>query len=49
MEWFSSWFDSKYYHILYQHRDDSEAHFFINNLIKKYKPKAKDTMLDLAC
>jgi cyclopropane fatty-acyl-phospholipid synthase-like methyltransferase len=49
MEWFSSWFDSKYYHILYQHRDDSEAHFFINNLIKKYKPTTENTMLDLAC
>ncbi len=25
MQWFESWFDSPYYHILYQHRDDKEA------------------------
>lgn len=49
MEWFTSWFDSKYYHILYQHRDDSEAHFFINNLLQKYQPQTSSTMLDLAC
>ncbi len=49
MEWFSTWFDSQYYHILYQHRNDDEAHFFINNLIQKYKPTPSSTMLDLAC
>lgn len=49
MEWFSTWFDSKYYHILYQDRNDDEAHFFINNLINNYQPKKNATMLDLAC
>lgn len=49
MEWFSSWFDSEYYHILYQNRNDDEAHFFIDNLMKKFNPEPQSTMLDLAC
>ena len=31
-EWFISWFDSKYYHILYADRGDNEAHNFIHQL-----------------
>ncbi len=31
-EWFSSWFDTSYYHTLYKHRDDSEASLFIDNI-----------------
>ncbi len=49
MEWFANWFDSEYYHILYQHRNDDEAHFFIDNLIRKYQPEKDAVMLDLAC
>ncbi len=49
MSWFSEWFDSPYYHVLYQNRNDEEAHFFIDNLIKKYEPKEDAKMLDLAC
>ena len=42
-EWFASWFDTRYYHILYKHRDDTEAHEFIQNLVSflsklGYKP-----------
>ena len=25
MDWFSDWFNSKYYHILYQNRNEKEA------------------------
>ncbi len=49
MEWFSSWFDSPYYHILYQHRDDKEAEFFIDNLINKFNINKENSLLDLAC
>ena len=31
MNWFASWFDSPYYHILYENRDTKEAEFFIDN------------------
>lgn len=48
-EWFAEWFDSPYYHILYNHRDEEEATFFINNLIRFLTPASGATMLDLAC
>lgn len=48
-DWFESWFDTTYYHILYQHRDDSEAEAFIDTLIKLLQPKPNATVLDLAC
>jgi hypothetical protein len=31
-EWFSSWFDTTYYHTLYKHRDYSEASSFIDHI-----------------
>ncbi len=48
-EWFASWFDTTYYHTLYQHRDFEEAEFFISNLLASLKPKKNSTILDLAC
>lgn len=47
--WFSDWFNSSYYHALYQHRDDTEALQFIHNLITYLAPKLHATMLDIAC
>jgi cyclopropane fatty-acyl-phospholipid synthase-like methyltransferase len=47
--WFESWFDSPYYHILYQHRDDREAEVFIDHLFAKLDIKSQDSILDLAC
>jgi len=46
--WFSSWFDTKYYHILYKNRDDSEAEMFISNLYKQLH-LSDEYVLDLAC
>jgi SAM-dependent methyltransferase len=47
--WFKTWFDSPYYHILYKHRDCDEAGLFINNLIGFFKPSSSSRFLDLAC
>lgn len=47
--WFKHWFDTKYYHILYKDRDDSEAKFFMKNLCESLAIKENDTILDLAC
>ena len=47
--WFSDWFNSSYYHTLYQHRDDTEAFQFIDNLLAYLKPLPHATMLDIAC
>ena len=48
-EWFSTWFDSPYYHILYSNRNYAEAEQFLNNLLKHLHPKPDAKILDLAC
>jgi len=47
--WFESWFNSPYYHILYQHRDDKEAELFIEHLYRQLNIRPQHTILDLAC
>ena len=47
--WYKSWFDTKYYHILYKKRDNSEAKKFIKKLVKEIGLKNNQSVLDLAC
>ena len=48
--WFQSWFNTPYYHILYQNRDYKEAELFIKNLVRYLNLDAlDDSILDLAC
>ncbi len=47
--WFASWFDTPYYHILYHDRDHKEAASFMKRLTSFLKLKPNDTILDLAC
>jgi SAM-dependent methyltransferase len=47
--WFASWFDTPYYHILYKERDDNEAELFMNSLTSFLKLPRKAEILDLAC
>lgn len=48
-EWFAEWFDSPYYDILYSHRDETEAHHFIDSLLATLHPFPGAKILDLAC
>lgn len=48
-EWFTEWFDSAYYHILYQQHNENEAQAFMDTLMNKLQPQPGDTILDLAC
>lgn len=48
-EWFATWFDSPYYHILYQSHDDGEAQFFIDRLLHALALPPGARLLDLAC
>ncbi len=48
-EWFESWFDSKYYHILYRNRNFIEAEEFISTLIDFLQPKTEAKFVDIAC
>ena len=43
------WFGSRYYHLLYGHRDDAEAKLFLDNLIGFLNLKKEQRILDLAC
>lgn len=47
--WFKDWFNSDYYHLLYQHRDEQEAMAFIQALIVYLGPALGSTMVDVAC
>jgi SAM-dependent methyltransferase len=48
-EWFKDWFNTPYYHLLYNNRDKTEAATFIDNLIHFLQPAASASMLDVAC
>jgi SAM-dependent methyltransferase len=47
--WYKDWFDSQYYHLLYQNRDETEANNFIATLINYLNPVKNCRMLDVAC
>ena len=47
--WFASWFDTDYYHKLYNKRDDREAERFIGNIIDYLKLPEGSKVLDVAC
>ena len=48
-EWFSTWFDSPFYHVLYDERNEKEANEFLNKLVQLLKPEPGASALDLAC
>lgn len=47
--WYSSWFNTPYYHILYKDRDHREAALFMNALTQYLNLRPGATILDLAC
>jgi SAM-dependent methyltransferase len=47
--WFSSWFDTKYYHLLYKDRDNNDAQLFMKHLTNYLNLPENGTILDLAC
>lgn len=48
-QWFESWFDTDYYHLLYQHRDALEAAAFIRQIVRFLDPESDAYFCDLAC
>lgn len=49
MQWYASWFNTPYYHILYADRDHAEAHQFMDNLTQYLNLPEDGKILDLAC
>ena len=47
--WFASWFDTPYYHILYKDRDYEEAQLFMDNITSYLNLPEDAKILDLAC
>ena len=48
-EWFTDWFNTTYYHILYKDRNDVDAQLFIRNIINFLKIPSSSHLLDLPC
>jgi SAM-dependent methyltransferase len=47
--WFTSWFNTKYYHLLYKSRDDQDAQLFMKHLTNYLNIPENGSILDLAC
>lgn len=47
--WYASWFNTPYYHILYKDRDHNEAGLFMENLTSFLQLPKNSEILDLAC
>lgn len=49
MDWFATWFNTPYYHLLYGNRDTKEAAFFLDNLLNYLNLKKASRCWDLNC
>ena len=49
INWFESWFDTPYYHILYKERNEEEAQLLMDNLTQYLNLPENAKILDLAC
>ena len=47
--WYATWFNTPYYHDLYQHRDLTEARQFIRELCGQLGVRPGERALDMAC
>lgn len=48
-DWFTDWFNTPYYHILYKERNDTEAQQFVKNITTFLSLPKQATLLDLPC
>lgn len=48
-QWFESWFDTEYYHMLYNKRNDEEAEAFISGLFAALQLREGMKVADIAC
>ncbi len=48
-QWYASWFNTPYYHILYKDRDHKEARLFMDKLTAHLNLSPDSHILDLAC
>ena len=48
-DWFTSWFNTPYYHILYKDRNDDDAQFFMQNITQLLQLDKDATIADIPC
>jgi len=48
-DWFKTWFNTPYYHLLYSNRDEKEAHHFIDRLGEQLQFPQGAHILDVGC
>lgn len=48
-EWFATWFNTPFYHVLYNNRNFDEAEDFIQNLMQHLDLPKDSNVMDLAC
>jgi SAM-dependent methyltransferase len=48
-DWFTDWFNTSYYHILYKNRNDEDAQLFMKNITTFLKLAKTTHILDLPC
>ncbi|MGZ5243980.1 MAG: class I SAM-dependent methyltransferase [Bacteroidia bacterium] len=49
MTWFEKWFGTEYYKLLYSHRDETEAHNFLDNLLAYIHLPKNASIVDVGC
>lgn len=49
VDWFTSWFNTPYYHILYKHRNDNDAQLFMKNITQYLQLPTTAHIADLPC
>ncbi|WP_296637093.1 class I SAM-dependent methyltransferase [Polaribacter sp.] len=48
-DWFTDWFNTPYYHILYKNRNDADAQIFMKNMMSFLNISKDAHLLDLPC
>lgn len=48
-DWFTSWFNTPYYHILYKDRNEQDAQLFMQNITQFLKLPKESHIVDLPC
>lgn len=49
VDWFTSWFNTSYYHTLYKDRNDEDAQLFVRNITEFLQIPKTAHLLDLPC
>lgn len=49
MDWYKEWFGTRYYALLYGHRDQADAARWVRAILGRWRPQRGERLLDLAC